>query len=70
MQAASRRDEYEADRFAVETTGRPETLASALKRLSMESLSNLTPHPFYVALHHSHPPILQRIAALRSVASV
>jgi STE24 endopeptidase len=67
LQASSRRDEYEADRFAAETTGQSAALVSALKRLSLDSLANLTPHPFYVALHHSHPPVLQRVAALRAV---
>lgn len=68
LHASSRRDEYQADRFAAETIGRPEPLVTALKRLSLDSLSNLTPHPFYVALHYSHPPVMQRIEALRSMA--
>ncbi len=66
LQAFSRKNEYEADRFARETTGSHERLIAGLKRLSADSLSNLTPHPFYVALHYSHPPLLQRIQALRS----
>jgi len=64
MQAFSRRNEFEADAWARETTGQPERLASALKRLSADSLSNLTPHPLYVALHHSHPPLVERVRAL------
>ena len=68
LNAVSRRDEYAADRFAAETTKQPEVLASALKRLASEQLSHLTPHPFYVALHYSHPPILKRLEALRAVA--
>jgi STE24 endopeptidase len=36
-----------------------------LKKLSRDNLSNLTPHPAQVALHHSHPPVLQRIRAIR-----
>jgi STE24 endopeptidase len=36
-----------------------------LKRLASEQLANLTPHPLYVALNHSHPPLLARVAALR-----
>jgi len=64
MQALSRRNEYEADRFAAETTGLWRELGAGLKKLSAESLSNLTPHPFYVALHHSHPPLAARLAAL------
>ena len=65
MQAFSRRNEFEADAFARETTGQPELLVSALQRLSADNLANLTPHPFYVKLHYSHPPLLERIRALR-----
>lgn len=65
LNAFSRKNEFEADAFAAETTGQPEQLISALKKLSLESLSNLTPHPVYVLLHYSHPPVLQRIEALR-----
>ena len=67
LNALSRRDESAADRFAARTTARPDTLASALKRLASEQLANLTPHPFYVALHYSHPPLLARLAALRAL---
>ncbi len=62
-----RRHEYEADRFAAETA-EAQSLVTALKKLSVENLANLTPHPFYVFLNHSHPPLLQRIAALRALA--
>jgi STE24 endopeptidase len=62
--AWSRRHEREADAFAVRTTGRGDRLASALKRLSADSLSTLTPHPLYVVLHYSHPPVLERIRTL------
>ncbi len=63
--ALSRRNEYEADRFAAELTGRPQALIDALKKLSADNLSNLTPHPLKVFLEYSHPPVLQRILALR-----
>ena len=66
MSASSRKHEFEADAFARETTGDGELLVSALKALAADSLENLTPHPFYVKLHYSHPPVLQRIAALRA----
>jgi STE24 endopeptidase len=65
LQAFSRRNEFEADRYAAATTGLWRELAQGLKRLSADSLSNLTPHPLYVALHHSHPPLARRIEALR-----
>ena len=61
----SRRNEYEADRFATQTTGEPESLVGALKKLHSDSLSNLTPHPFYVFLNYSHPTLLHRIQAMR-----
>jgi STE24 endopeptidase len=65
FQAVSRKNEYEADRFAAVTIGDPHTLIDALKKLSSKNLSNLTPHPFYVFLNYSHPPLLQRITAIR-----
>lgn len=61
----SRRNEYEADRFAAQTHGNPENLVSALKKLSVENLANLTPHPLKVFLDYSHPPVLERIKELR-----
>ena len=68
MLARSRRNEYEADRFAVETTGLAGALASGLKRLAGDSLSNLSPHPSYVFVHYTHPPLGARIAAIHSAA--
>lgn len=65
--AMSRRHEYEADRFAAETTGKPQALIDALRKLSKANLSNLKPHRLYVLLYHSHPPVLERIAALERV---
>lgn len=61
MQMMSRRNEYAADRFAVTTTRDNRSLIDALKKLSARNLSNLTPHPLYVFLNYSHPPVLQRI---------
>ena len=66
MQIVSRKHEYEADRFAAETIDEPLNLIDALKKLSVTNLSNLTPHPFYVFLNYSHPPLLQRIQAIQS----
>ena len=59
----SRRNEYEADMFAKNNFS-GEYLISALKKLSKNSLSNLTPHPAYVFFHYSHPTLLQRIKNL------
>lgn len=61
----SRRHEWQADRFAVELTGEPHNLASALVKLSSENLANLHPHPFYAWFHYSHPPMVERVRALR-----
>ncbi|MFH0783285.1 MAG: M48 family metallopeptidase [Pseudomonadota bacterium] len=63
--AFSRRNEYQADRFAAQTSADGEMLISGLKKLSVSNLSNLTPHPLHVVLNYSHPPILARIEALR-----
>lgn len=67
MMILSRKNEYEADAYAAEVTGRPEDLISGLKKLSKDNLANLTPHPFFVFLNYSHPPMLKRIAALESI---
>ncbi len=67
FQVLSRKDEYEADRFAVRTLKESSSLISALKKLSVHNLSNLTPHPFYVFLNYSHPPVVERINALKKL---
>ena len=61
----SRRFEILADRFSVDTYKHPEAMISALKRLSVDNLTNLTPHPLKVFLAYSHPPVLTRIEAIR-----
>ncbi len=63
----SRQHEYEADAYAAAATGGPAAMTAALKRLARDSLSNLTPHPLTVFLHYSHPPMIQRLAALRKL---
>ena len=68
LNAWSRHHEFQADRFAVDTTGRGETLISALKRLAETNLSNLTPHPLTVTLDYSHPPLTDRFDAIRPTA--
>jgi STE24 endopeptidase len=59
----SRKNEYEADDYARDTTNKND-LAEALKKLSEKNLSNLNPHPLYVFVHYSHPPMLQRLQHL------
>ncbi|MFH1258261.1 MAG: M48 family metallopeptidase [Elusimicrobiota bacterium] len=61
----SRKYEYEADRYAVTTYKKPESMISALKKLSADNLSNLTPHPLKVFIEYSHPPVLERIRAIK-----
>ncbi len=63
----SRKHEYEADAYAVTSYSQSESMILALKKLSTENLSNLTPHPLNVFLNHSHPPVLKRIQAIRNV---
>jgi STE24 endopeptidase len=63
MNIISRKNEYEADNYA-KSTYNAEPLVSSLKKLSVDSLSNLTPHPYYVFVNYSHPTLLQRIKAL------
>ncbi len=65
MNILSRRNEFQADRFAKEKYSGHE-LAGALKKLSVKNLSNLTPHPLYVFFHYSHPPVLARIERLEN----
>ena len=64
----SRRDEWDADRFAAEMTRQPDAMASALRKLSHENLANLHPHPLYAKFYYSHPPVVERIRALRAGA--
>jgi len=63
----SRIHEFEADRYAAETTGKPENLVRGLKVLSKENLTNLTPHPLMVFFSYSHPPVLNRIRTLNGM---
>ena len=59
----SRKNEFEADAYAVQTYS-GEKLQIALKKLSVDNLSNLYPHPAYVFMHYSHPPLLKRLEAM------
>ncbi len=64
MNHLSRKFEYQADDYAKDNYAAL-PLISSLKKLSKNSLSNLTPHPAYVFMHYSHPPLSKRIANLR-----
>ena len=57
----TRRDEHSADIFAARTFS-ASAIQSGLKKISTDSLANLSPHPLYVAFNYSHPPLLQRLA--------
>lgn len=59
----SRRNEFEADRFAKQTNSAA-ALGSGLRTISADALSNLNPHPWFVLFNYSHPPLLQRLRAL------
>ena len=63
MNYVSRQFEYQADNFAKETFA-SKPLITSLKKLSKNSLSNLTPHSAYVFMHYSHPTLLERIKNL------
>ena len=63
MNILSRKNEFEADEYAKETYD-GDALSLALKKLSVDSLSNLYPHPLYVFIHYSHPPLIKRLKAL------
>ena len=65
MNYFSRKFEYQADDYA-KTTYAGEPLITSLKKLSKNSLSNLTPHKAYVFMHYSHPTLLDRVRNLKS----
>lgn len=63
MNVWSRKNEYEADAFAAQNYD-GHALVSGLKKISVKSLSNLTPHPAYEAVYYSHPSLLKRISGI------
>lgn len=64
--AWSRKHEFEADAYAAKVTGDFRPLSEALKKLSADHLSHPSPAPLRVWLDYSHPPLLQRLAAMRN----
>ena len=62
--AVSRKNEFEADIFSLQTTENPQALVNMLKGLAANNLAHLTPHPLKVFLSYSHPPVISRIAAV------
>ena len=69
MAQMSRRDEFEADAYAVQQTSGT-ALSSALLRLFEDNASTLTPDPIYVKFYYSHPPATERLARLQTPATV
>ena len=66
LSGLSRKAEYQADHYA-STKYKKEPMISALKVLSRENFSNLTPHPFFVKMTYSHPPTYDRIKAIKKI---
>lgn len=62
----SRKYEFEADHYAVTTYQKADAMIEALKKLSIENLSNLTPHPLKVFISYSHPPVIERINHIKN----
>lgn len=60
----SRRFEFEADAYAADAVGSASPLVTALRKMSHDHLSHPSPHPLYVRLHYSHPPLAERLDAL------
>lgn len=63
MNALSRKNEFEADAFAAKHFA-ASPMMEALKKLSRDNLSDLEPHPWYVWVHYSHPPVMERLGRL------
>lgn len=63
----SRKFEYQADAYAAAATGDTEALVGALRKMSLENLSNPVPHPLYSSVYYSHPTLLEREQALSNL---
>jgi STE24 endopeptidase len=66
--AVGRRFEREADDFALSLTKKAEPMCDALKRLAVDNLANLSPHPIYTWFYYSHPPLVERIERLKVIS--
>jgi STE24 endopeptidase len=66
--AISRHFERDADRFAVRMVKSAEPMIASIRRLAVDNLSNLTPHPLYVRFHYTHPPLIERVRLLQQAA--
>lgn len=66
LTANTRRNEFQADAFAVKL-GRGEALQSGLTKICIENLSNLDPDPWFSAVHYSHPPLVERLIAVKDL---
>ncbi len=66
--AISRKFEVEADRHVYSAIKTTKPLISALRKMALDNLSNLHPHPLYVRFNYSHPPLLERIKSLEKIA--
>jgi len=66
--ALSRRFEREADDFALNLIQKAEPMINALKRLAVDNLANLFPHPLYAWFYYSHPPLVKRISRLKTLS--
>ena len=67
LNAWSRKHEYEADAYAIEMTGGADALCDALRKMTADQLSHPTPSKLRVALDYSHPPLIERLRAMRAI---
>jgi STE24 endopeptidase len=53
--------EYQADEYALQSTGKVEAFKSAMRRLANQNLAEIEPAPLVEFLFHSHPSIKKRL---------
>ena len=68
--AVSRKFEREADLYSFKILKTAKPLADALRKMALDNLSNLRPHPLYVKFNYSHPPLVERIKSLEGMDDV